>query len=288
MNKIWKRIISMILMLTMISGYSLTTFAEYTKESYESQGLEKTDEGAFIMRDSKSSVYVKGYDLENGDSVFEQYNNGTLTSKYTVLRSQNIIRAVYYTEGSSSTENISVPRAENSRSELRGTTSGRLGRIRFQYTSGEGAGICGAYVDYVKNTGSIKYDINGTYRDLASLASFVASVLSLPSAPAMGIAKSVLTYLGIGLGALTFVIPQMNLQSAYEEIEYKLTDIDVSSHKNSFYGTRYVITETGGHLNDVYTEGTYFPTSSWGDQNFGTTIYNHLFTYSFWNISSWN
>lgn len=32
--------------------------------------------------------------------------------------------------------------------------SRRLGRIRFQYTDGTGTGICGAYVDYVKETGN--------------------------------------------------------------------------------------------------------------------------------------
>lgn len=36
-------------------------------------------------------------------------------------------------------------------------------------------------MDYVKETGNKKYDINGTYRDLAGLASVVAGALSLPA-----------------------------------------------------------------------------------------------------------
>ena len=74
----------------------------------------------------------------------------------------------------------------------------------------------------------------------------------------------------------------------YEQVEYTLTDINYSSHKNSFWGTKYVITESGNKFNNTYTDGEYYPTTSWGNQNFGMTIYNYLFTYSNWNIYAWN
>lgn len=151
-----------------------------------------------------------------------------------------------------------------------------------------GSGICGAYVDYVKNTGSIKYDINGTYRDIAGLASFVASVLALPAAPAMGVAKSIFAAFGFASGAASVLIPSCNLSSNYEEIEYTLTDMSFSSHKNSFYGTKYTITEAGKHINDVYIEGDYYPTTSWNNHNFGTAIYTYMFNYSNWRIYAWN
>ena len=86
---------------------------------------------------------------------------------------------------------------------------------------------------------------------------------------------------------LTFChVPIVNSQ--YEQIEYTLTDINHSSHKNSFWGTKYVITESGNKFNNTYTDGEYYPTTSWGNQNFGMTIYNYLFTYSNWNIYAWN
>lgn len=126
--------------------------------------------------------------------------------------------------------------------------------------------------------------IDGTYRDLAGLASVVAGALSLPAAPALAISKTALAYFGFAMTAVQFTIPQCNLNSQYEQIEYTLTDINYSSHKNSFWGTKYVITESGNKFNNTYTDGEYYPTTSWGNQNFGMTIYNYLFTYSNWNI----
>ena len=140
----------------------------------------------------------------------------------------------------------------------------------------------------MKETGKKKYDINGTYRDLAGLASVVAGALSLPAAPALAISKTALAYFGFAMTAVQFTIPQCNLNSQYEQIEYTLTDINHSSHKNSFWGTKYVITESGNKFNNTYTDGEYYPTTSWGNQNFGMTIYNYLFTYSNWNIYAWN
>ena len=117
-------------------------------------------------------------------------------------------------------------------------------------------------MDYVKETGNKKYDINGTYRDLAGLASVVAGALSLPAAPALAISKTALAYFGFAMTAVQFTIPQCNLNSQYEQIEYTLTDINHSSHKNSFWGTKYVITESGNKFNNTYTDGEYYPISN--------------------------
>lgn len=125
-------------------------------------------------------------------------------------------------------------------------------------------------------------------QDMASLLSFIASVFALPAAPSLGVAKSILGVFGLSASATSFLIPDYYLQSTYEEINYNLTDTDSSSHQNTFFGAKYIITEDGGHLNDVYIEGTYYPTSSWGDHNFGTTIYSYLFSYSNWKIYAWN
>ena len=285
-----RRIISIILVISIFLSFNITSFAENIQESSLMKEITEKEDGSYILKISDSPyTYIKVYDMKNGDSVFEQYVNDKITSKYIVQQDKNIINATYFDENSSSSESIKTPEAKTT-SVLtpRGTSSGRLGRIRFQYTTGTGTGICGAYVDYVKNTGSKKYDINGTYRDLAALGSFIASIFALDAAPAILIAKKVLGSLGFSLTAISFFIPKYPLQSSYEENEFKLTDIDFSAHKNSFYGTKYIISESGHHLNEVYTEGDYYPISSWNNQNFGTTIYNYLFNYSFWKIYAWN
>lgn len=228
-------------------------------------------------------------DLENGDTQFIQYVDNVMVSKYIVRHERASIDATYITNGSIQHETIQAPQKTNiQRASAYGTTSGRLGRIRYQYADGANAGICGAYVDYVKNTGSKKYDINGTYRNLASLVSYVSMILALPSAPALVVSKAVLGYFSIATSTASFIIPACDLQSDYTEIEYTLTNMSNARHKNSFYGTHYKITAPGKNLNNEYIEGTYFPTSSWGNTLFGTTIYPYLFAYSSWNIYAWN
>lgn len=280
--KIWNRFISFALATTLLLTVPLVSFAAGTKNS--------TSSDFTTVQSASGELLVRAYDLDNGDSVFEQYNDGKLVSRYTVDRSKNVINElVYSSDGTSKQLQRFIPTEKNFDIVLpQSTMSRRLGRIRFQYTDGTGTGICGAYVDYVKETGNKKYDINGTYRDLAGLASVVAGALSLPAAPALAISKTALAYFGFAMTAVQFTIPQCNLNSQYEQIEYTLTDINHFSHKNSFWGTKYVITESGNKFNNTYTDGEYYPTTSWGNQNFGMTIYNYLFTYSNWNIYAWN
>lgn len=280
--KIWSKLISLVIASVLLLTVPLTSFAAGIKNN--------TNSNVTTVQSTSGELLVRAYDLDNGDSVFEQYNDGKMVSHYTVSRSKNVINElIYSSDGSSKQLQRSIPVEKNEGIILpQSSMSRRLGRIRFQYTDGTGTGICGAYVDYVKETGNKKYDINGTYRDLAGLASFVAGVLALPAAPALAVSKTVLTYFGIALTAVQFAIPQCNLDSNYEQIEYTLTDIAYSSHKNSFWGTKWVVTESGNKFNNTYTDGEYYPTASWGNQNFGMTIYNYLFTYSNWNIYAWN
>lgn len=237
--------------------------------------------------DLSSNVYVNAYDLANGDSIFEQFRDGVLESRYYVNRNEKLMQAIY-NDGIEASDTIHIYKSEQAYQLLpRSKTEGVLGRIRFQYAA-ETSGICGAYVSWTKNTGSIKYDVNATYRDYASFAGAIATFLGLPGGISLEVAKTILTRFSIAATAINFIIPPCKLQSEYEEIEYTLKDIDFPDHTNSFFGARYVISEEGSHKGDVYTTDIYYPTTSWGDQNFGATIYNYMFSYSFWKIYAWN
>ena len=292
MKKLLRSITSIFLSIIMLTTLTVTVYASNNSDTTLPSGeIYQLSNNSYVLQDLSSNTSVKAYNIENGISVFEQYNGNQLQSKYLVRPENGTIQATYYDYDSDSDiaeELINIPNAKRSDLSLADTTSQRLGRIRFQYSSGEGSGICGAYVDFKQNTGSKKYDINGTYRDLAGLASFIASVLALPAAPALGVAKSVFSAFSFALGAVSVTIPSCPLDATYEQNEYLLTDIDLPSHTNNFYGTKYTITEAGKHINDVYTDGTYYPTTSWNDQNFGMTIYNYLFNYSNWRIYAWN
>lgn len=249
MKKLLRSITSIFLSIIILTTLTVTVYASNNSDTTLPSGkIYQLSNNSYVLQDLSSNTSVKAYNIENGISVFEQYNGNQLQSKYLVRPENGTIQATYY-DSDIAEELINIPSTKRSDLSLADTTSQRLGRIRFQYSSGEGSGICGAYVDFTQNTGSKKYDI---------------------------------------LGAVSVTIPSCPLDAAYEQNEYLLTDIDLPSHTNNFYGTKYTITEAGKHINDVYTDGTYYPTTSWNDQNFGMTIYNYLFNYSNWRIYAWN
>lgn len=284
-----KKVISMILIMALcVTCFVTPAIAANVSDNEMSVGVQKEEDGSLILYDATvPESYVQARDLENGDAVFLQYRDGIVVSQYTVNRSENLIEAIYYDGDVAQNKVIQTPQTTKESGELlRATTTKRLGYVLYEYTAGSQVGLCGTYVDYVKNTGSIKYDITGTYRDLAGLASFIAGVLALPSAPALVVSKKVLGWFSLTAGA-SFFVPPCELDSNYEQIEYNLTDRANSGHKNSFYGTKYTVTQEGKHYNEVFKEGTYYPTSSWGDSTFGITIYQHMFAYDSWSIYRW-
>lgn len=57
------------------------------------------------------------------------------------------------------------------------------------------------------------YDINGKYKDITTLASFVALTLSIPGAISSAVALKVLKYLGIIASVSNFVIPKYEIEA---------------------------------------------------------------------------
>lgn len=289
MTKFMRSILALFLLVAMCLSLGTTAFAAETIDKANNAMVEKKPDGSYVLYDASSDITVKSYDLPNGNCIFEQYQGSKLTYKYVVNRADGIINSTYYVDsGKVVNESIVVPIDKVVNTTNRSVSGAYMGIVRYQYTSGDQSGICGASVNYTKRTGSKKYNINGTYQSLAGLAATIASLLALPSGVATSVAKVVMGRLGIGLGVLSFIIPDCNLNSNYEEIEYDLENINNHLHTNSFYGTKYIITEAGTHIDDVYTDGTYYPTTSWGNFNFGSTIYNHMFNYSSWSIYSWS
>ena len=138
---LWNRFISFALATTLLLTVPLVSFAAGTKNS--------TSSDFTTVQSASGELLVRAYDLDNGDSVFEQYNDGKLVSRYTVDRSKNVINElVYSSDGTSKQLQRFIPTEKNFDIVLpQSTMSRRLGRIRFQYTDGTGTGICGAY-DY--------------------------------------------------------------------------------------------------------------------------------------------
>lgn len=63
---------------TLLLTVPLVSFAAGTKNS--------TSSDFTTVQSASGELLVRAYDLDNGDSVFEQYNDGKLVSRYTVDR----------------------------------------------------------------------------------------------------------------------------------------------------------------------------------------------------------
>lgn len=293
-----KRVLSLIVMFTLV--FSSTCNFAVAPSISQNDIIVASDNSIKLLDSENPSNYVIGKDLKDGNVEFSQYQNGKLISKSVTLKDIRLVKTtIYTTDNSDSGTTLSanmlgdvieykqLPTLPNTLKTLSGSKQ-YLGTIRYKYIDGWESGVCGAKVDYIINTGSIKYDLNGTYRDLAGLASFIAGLFALPAAPALAIAKAVLAELSISLAALTFIIPPYTVDSDYEQIEYFFTDINFSGHTNSIYGTKYVITQGGSQQGKVYYDGNYYAYSPWRDTAFGLTVYAYMFSYGSYSILSWS
>jgi len=298
-----KRALSILLLFTLIFSSTCNFSMAATNFPAEIMIVQSDNTVKLIDPDNPNN-YVIGRDLENGNVEFSQYQNRKLISKSETINEKKLIKTTTYqnktmnlnksnlpTYDTPFIEYKEIPNVKVTKSNtpiLLSSTRNYLGTILYRYTDGWDSGTCGAKVEYIINTGSKKYDLNGSYRDLAGLAALIAGTLSLPAAPALAIGKNVLTYLGFGLSVTSFIIPHYDVDSDYEQIEYFLTDKNFSGHTNSFYGTKYKITQAGRGSGDIYYEGNYFAYSPWKNTTFGMTVYTHMFAYSNYSISSWN
>jgi hypothetical protein len=133
-----------------------------------------------------------------------------------------------------------------------------------------------------------QYDLNGTYRNLAGLASFIAGVLALAAAAASTVAASVLTYFSIGTAAATFYIPTHYVSAILTYMSWTPSDYDAPECSTNFSGDKFVVTETGGS-SSTYYEGDYWDLSSFTNHNssFATKVYSELYGYDAVTILGW-
>lgn len=149
-------------------------------------------------------------------------------------------------------------------------------------------GVSRVKVTYEKETGNKRYNIYGTYNDMADLVSTLCDIFLIPGFIASKVAGSIIATIKIIVDVTNkFFIPEYYVKCSFTELAYFLKDMD-TSRSNSFFGTAYVVTEDGGRFGDTHVDGTYFPTSSWRDPVFGNYIYDCMYAYSYWSIKSWD
>ena len=235
-------------------------------------------------------TYVETCDYENGDVQITQYTKGKITSQYFVDRTQNSTYVTTYENGMVASQEVRQNQSLAPTPSIQpyASTSGTLGTVSFEYFDGMNTGVSNVRVTYEKETGNKRYNIYGTYNDVADLISTICDCLTIPGFIASKVAGMVIAAIGKAADvANKYFIPVCYLKSSYTELTYFLRDTK-TNRSNSFFGTQYVITEDANRFGDTYYDGMYYPTSSWGDPVFGNYIYNCMYAYSYWSIKSWS
>ncbi|MGN1007364.1 MAG: hypothetical protein ACI4PV_00315 [Butyricicoccus sp.] len=291
--KLLKNIFSTIMAIAfMVSALPIASAKNATVSPQMSDTIIQVEENVYELHYDQENynTYVKTFDYENGDVLIIQYTKDEITSQYFVDRSQDSTRVTIYEDGMITLQEIRQNQPSDSTSSIQpyASSSGTLGTVSFEYYDGMNTGVSRVRVTYEKETGSKRYNIYGTYNDVAELVSTICNYLAIPGFISSKVAGMVISAIGKAADvANTYFIPECYLKSSYTELTYFLRDT-ATNRSNSFFGTQYVITEDSNRFGNTYYDGTYYPTSSWGDPVFGEYIYSRMYAYSYWSIKSWS
>ena len=282
-----KRLISLVLVLSLLllAVPALAISHTYAQEVSLSDNV--------IFYDKAANLKLLYSEDRFGNPIIKQYVDEILVGEAkTVLNESKVISTSYTnmaaTKSNTSTQTIYYTPVNKQVNAPKAYTS--LGRIRYQYADG-GGGICGANVslETTTHTGS-RYNVRGTYQNLAALVGYIIGVFSLPNAIASQVAAAVLSWAGFAVGTISFFIPDKYLRCTEEINKFKLVNMSNSGHIKYITGTKFTITEESPQQNRVYYDGTYHPSNVYSSQNtvFAHSVFLSLFAYTSWNIYAWN
>ncbi len=295
-----KRILVMMLAFVMVFMFCSTGLATSNKvESMSSVYYDLSDirivklsEAAVIMQDPQNTrTYVKAIDMPNGDMIVTQYVNHEMTSEYIVKHNSHLMLVKHYDNNIVSSHYSVDSRQLTSNPNViaRAVSHTYLGKVWYNYIESNNRYKSGGVsVTLQKRAWGGEYDINGTFRDAASLVATVASLCALPARIATTVAGRIISYFGAGVGFLNLFIPEYLVDAYCEKNTMKLVNALNPVHSNSIVGTKYTITQEGSYQGNIYYSGSYYAPSNWGQYNFGSAIYHKMFDSTYWNIDRWS
>lgn len=283
-----KRLVSLIMGTIMVVSCGFSSFAaenngeevkDYTKEVCLSE-----------VAEDGSILEVIGYNYDNGDTKIVQSIDGDIVSEYYVDRSEHTIQEKLKEEDGSEREDVIAYEEAVSVLSRESRAYSNVGTLYWNWSDGQKSGTCGAKLSFeTKFNTKDKYNINGTYQNLAKLASLISGVFLLPASPASAVAKNVFSYLGFAATATNVIIPTYYVSAVSATVTHRAVNTGNSSHSNTLTGTQYTVTQTG-YSNKTYTSGNYYSTSSFAnrDKVYANAMYHLLFSYPSYSIKSWN
>ena len=94
MKKLLRSITSIFSSIIMLTTLTVTVYASNNSDTTLPSGkIYQLSNNSYVLQDLSSNTSVKAYNIENGISVFEQYNGNQLQSKYLVRPENGTIQA---------------------------------------------------------------------------------------------------------------------------------------------------------------------------------------------------
>ncbi len=281
-----KRMISLVLALAMCLSLCATVFANQSekteKEIRTKDKLISSDTYDIVALESEgeSEFYLASRDYENGDVEFLLIEDKNVISTATLDRSENVVTCSDNRSDIVSCDTIDLSQYGKPSVELNAENNYySIGAITYRYyDQGYAMGTRKVLLSLSETTYNSQYNINGRYQSLASLASVLAGLFTLPGAIASALAAKVMGILSIGISASSFVIPPYNVRAIEQKNKWMTS---FSSLTGYMTGSRYTFTHGHNGTTQTATEGEFFARASYTNRSeaLANALYKHVKAY---------
>ena len=230
-------------------------------------------------------------DLQNGDTRFYYVEDGRETASAYVDRDAHKIVYTDYNTGECTVQSyeVAVHSSQIKAAPASYINAGSITYNIFSSTSSTPTGTRTLNCSYSRTYDAHdKYNLAGTYQNALGLASIISGVFTLPGVLSSVVAQKVLAYFGLGTGVASFIIPDVWVDCKTTTVSWKLQDANVAALSEILTGSKCDYTIDG--KSESATEATYWPTSSYRDQNIDFAFYIYPYVYGSlgsFGIKSW-
>lgn len=263
-----KRIISLLLTIAITLSFSSVSFAIAQKDEKENNCVITP-----ISSNDGHLWTIRGEYLSNGNFNLYLTKDGQIIANSFVDQEKHTITTT--DKLSQEAEVASFTPAQQLR-QAASSSFFKVGWIDYSHTGG--TDIRRAEIAYASTFTNVHYDIHGQFKNILSVTSLLVAVLFLPQSVASTVAARIATYLGIGLGAVNFVIPSCLVDAQQHEMTWRAMFTTPTGPYSEVTGYKYVVTQPG--YTGTYYSGPYYAASAFTNKN--TVLAKALYDNAFW------
>ena len=287
-----KKIISVILLISLL--FNCCSNIVYANDLGDNQN---ESVGKIYTYVNQGNIRVDGYEDENGNKIFRQYENGILSRRDIVYKdnpefiyseSVNLIERSHHSiDKIKISDYVTVRQQPEAGFETLASTSTYKGKINYLASTHDNPKIkYSLKCSYKTKVTNYAYTINAYVGPVVTLVSLLVSSLHAPEI----FVSQFLNNLVFGVGTIFtsgMIEKALSTTVASKRTKYTwtLTEVGTTRSKN-VYGNKYYITqEDSKHYKETFYDG-YVP-KDWKTQSLGMGLHNEMFSYSNYQILSW-